>query len=429
MRRGYIPVAVLALAMGAFPCSAQPVAEQLQRGIYEQQTAGDLDNAIRTYRQILASRPIQRVYAAQAQTYLAQALLQEGAVPGAPTAEPKPAAASNAEAQSEDAGDLADAHTGAFKVQVRSLYDKGAFSELDAIADQARSQKLRFKGGAWRLYVFYKTIGSPGSLTATDAEWHSRIAKLQQWMAASPTSPAPRVGLAHAYIRFAWKARGNGSSGTVTPQGWALFGQRIQSARTVLEEAAKTTPRDAQWYREMQTVALAQGWDRAQVDALASEALANEPSYYYFAVAQANFLLPKWYGKPGESEKYAEQVADQAGGPEGEATYFEIASELNCCRRTQAPALSWPRVRQGFAALDQLYGSTNHQRNVMAYLSLRAGDTETAQKLFARIRNDWDEDVWRSKALFDASRTGQPVSNTQPLRADGAAAGTATERD
>jgi hypothetical protein len=57
----------------------------------------------------------------------------------------------------------------------------------------------------------------------------------------------------------------------------------------------------------------------------------------------------------------------------------------------------------------------------MAYLALRAGDSETAQQLFARIGNDWDESVWRTKALFDASRTGQMVGTTRPLRADGKA--------
>jgi len=306
-------------------------------------------------------------------------------------------------------------------VQVRGLFDKGAYSELDALAAQVRSQKLRFKGGAWRLCVLYRTLGTPGSLTATDAEWQNRIAKLGQWIEASPTSPTPRVALAHTYIRFAWKARGNGYSNTVTQEGWKLFGQRIQSARTVLEDAAKTSGRDAHWYREMQTVALAQGWNRTEMDALTSEALANEPGYYYFAVAEANYLLPKWHGQPGDTERFAEQVADRAGATEGDTVYFQIAAETNCCRHIQAPALSWPRVRQGFSALDQLYGSTNHERNAMAYLALRAGDSETAQRLFARIGNDWDESVWRTKALFDASRTGQIVGNTRPLPADGKA--------
>jgi hypothetical protein len=434
MKIAYLAVAALGAAWGAQPEPAQAVAAQLQKGIYAQQTAGDLDSAIRIYRQVIASKPA-RAYAAQAQTLLAQALAQQS---GGAAAVQEPTTAQTAgspdmqpaaDGSPEDTADLTDNHVRAFKVQVRSLFNKGAYSELEALAGQLRSKKLRFKGGAWKLNTFYRTVGSPGSLTATDAAWQARIAKLEQWIKDSPASPAPRVALARAYLRFAWKARGNGWSNTVTPEGWALFRQRVQSARTVLEDAAKIGAGDPEWYHAMQTVALAQGWDRTQVDALANQALANEPGYYYFATAYANYLLPKWYGKPGESERYAEQVADQAGGDDGNATYFKIAEALNCCRMTQAPALAWPRVRQGFSALDQLYGSTNRQRNALAYLALRAGDTPTAQQIFTRIGDDWDESVWKTKALFDASRTGQTVGGTRPLRADGAAGGTATAND
>jgi hypothetical protein len=55
--------------------------------------------------------------------------------------------------------------------------------------------------------------------------------------------------------------------------------------------------------------------------------------------------------------------------------------------------------------------------------ALRAGDAQTAQQMFARIGNDWEMDVWKTKALFDASRTGQKIGNTQSLPANGAVAG------
>ena len=86
---------------------------------------------------------------------------------------------------SEDSVDLAGADVRSFRVQLRGLFDQAAYSELDLLAAQLRSQKARFKGGAWKLHAFYTTVGSPGSLTATDAEWQSRIAKLQQWITAA----------------------------------------------------------------------------------------------------------------------------------------------------------------------------------------------------------------------------------------------------
>jgi hypothetical protein len=299
----------------------------------------------------------------------------------------------------------------AFRVTVRHLFDEEKFDDLEAIATKARSQKERFRGGAWKLNVFYTTIQGPGSLTSTDAVWTAHMERLQRWISAKPESITPRVTLAQAYLRFAWKARGNGYGDTVTPDGWKLFRERIQQARDTLEKAEAVSTKDPQWYREMQTVALAQGWDRGQADDLLQKASDVEPGYFYFYNAHANYLLPKWYGKPGDAEKFAETIADRLGGPEGDFVYFTVALVDNCCKaKEQMPNLSWDRVKQGFAALEQLYGSTNHELNAIAFMATRQKDSEFAGQIFARIGDNWDEVVWRTKAKFDKSKASLTLS-------------------
>jgi hypothetical protein len=311
-----------------------------------------------------------------------------------------------------DSPDLSDTDLRDFRVSLLGLFNSGRYADLDTFAQQLQQQRSRFKGGAWRLHIFFGTLSSPGSPTATDAAWNAHIAKLEQWAQGSPASPTPGIALAQTYLRFAWKARGHGFSNTVTPEGWALFKERVQLARSTLEQSAALAENSPHWYLQMQGVALDQQWDRAAFDALAERALAHEPGYYYFAISESNYLLPKWYGKPGDTERYAAQVADRIGGEEGDSVYFQVAAAINCCKRTQAPALSWPRVLRGFAAIESLYGSTSHERNVMAYLALRSGDTAAAQQLFARIGNDWSESVWKTKAAFDAARAGKAVENS-----------------
>jgi hypothetical protein len=305
-----------------------------------------------------------------------------------------------------DSPDLSDADQRDFRVSLVGLFNSGRFAELDRLAQQLQQGRSRFKGGAWRLHVLFGTLSSPGAETATDAAWKAQIAKLEKWAQTRPASPTPRIAQAQTYLRFAWKARGHGYANTVTPEGWALFKERVQRARSILEQSTALAENSPHWYLEMQGVALDQQWDRTAFDALAERALAHEPSYYYFATSEANYLLPKWYGKPGDTERYAAEVADRVGGEEGDAVYFQIASAINCCNRTQAPMLSWPRVQRGFAAIESLFQSTNHERNVMAFLAVRAGDAASAQQLFSRIGNDWSKAVWKTKAAFDAARTG-----------------------
>jgi len=68
------------LAAGA---AAQPASDLLQSAIFAQETAGDLDGAIRIYRQILASNSDMRLYAPQAQYRLGICLLRKGDITGA----------------------------------------------------------------------------------------------------------------------------------------------------------------------------------------------------------------------------------------------------------------------------------------------------------------------------------------------------------
>jgi hypothetical protein len=82
MMFNFASAAVLSIALLPVPGRSQAAAEQIQKAIYAQQTAGDLDAAIRLYRQVLGSAP-DRKLAARAQLGLAQSLLQKGDLAGA----------------------------------------------------------------------------------------------------------------------------------------------------------------------------------------------------------------------------------------------------------------------------------------------------------------------------------------------------------
>jgi hypothetical protein len=74
---------VAAIVLAAAPMAAQSASELLQKGIYTQDTVGDLDGAIQIYRQIISSAPSQHEIAAEAQYRLAQALIRKGDLTGA----------------------------------------------------------------------------------------------------------------------------------------------------------------------------------------------------------------------------------------------------------------------------------------------------------------------------------------------------------
>jgi hypothetical protein len=73
-----LTLTILAALLLVLPAAGQSTADLLQKGIYTQETVGDLDGAIKIYRQIVNSASQSRTYAAQAQYRLAQCLLKKG---------------------------------------------------------------------------------------------------------------------------------------------------------------------------------------------------------------------------------------------------------------------------------------------------------------------------------------------------------------
>src|SRR5260370_36805913 len=78
-----LTVLMLAACIATAAGFAQSAAQLLEKGIFAQETEGNLDNAIAIYRQLINGNPTQRELGAQAQYRLAQALLQKGDVVGA----------------------------------------------------------------------------------------------------------------------------------------------------------------------------------------------------------------------------------------------------------------------------------------------------------------------------------------------------------
>lgn len=76
---------LLAAFLLVFRCPAQTPAEQLEKGIFAQETEGDLDAALQIYRQLTAAAPAQSAVGAQAQFRIAGILLQKGDLSGAAT--------------------------------------------------------------------------------------------------------------------------------------------------------------------------------------------------------------------------------------------------------------------------------------------------------------------------------------------------------
>lgn len=307
-------------------------------------------------------------------------------------------------------GDAAtDVHaTSRYEDTVRGLLKQGKLDELDCIADSARSHKEKFSGGMWKIHLLYWGLSDPQpeNVHATESDWQGLLANLQQWVNTKPNSVTARIALASAYAEYAWAARGDGYSNTVSDSGWRLFGERLAKARQLLDEADRLPTKCPEWFVAMLDVALGEGWNFDEIHSLYDKAVAFEPGYYYYYRQFGNLLLPKWFGEQGDTERFAEQVANEAGGDRGDALYFQIATKLICGCSDQ-PKMSLPRIVKGFNASERLYGPSMLNLNLIAKLATQSAESDpvTAQSAFTRIGDQWDEETWGTKEHFDSIKT------------------------
>jgi hypothetical protein len=292
-----------------------------------------------------------------------------------------------------------------YRNAIAQLLKQEQFAELDCLADAARTGKTRFSGGAWKLRNLYIGLDSPKPGHPTQEDWSQHLDLLERWSSRNPQSITAHIALAESYTRYAWDARGEGYSDSVSDSGWKLFGERMAKAKAILDDASSLSRKCPDWYVGMQLVAQGQSWDLPRATALLEQAVAFEPDYQYYYRIYADYLQPKWSGEEGDPARFAEEAANRMGGDSGDLLYFLISEGILCgCQEPEFGHFSWPRLQKGFAALEKKYGTSLISVNAFALMASKSNDWEDADPAFKRIGDNWNKDLWVTEAFFKSER-------------------------
>jgi len=311
---------------------------------------------------------------------------------------------------------LPDTNEATYADHVHSLLDQGNYAELESIAQTNRLERGRFVAGDWRNNEFFNAVVwvSPGAVPK-DPDYQEQIEKLKKWQAARPDSAAAKIAIAKLYVHYADFARGTGYADTVSRNQWKQYRTRTAIAKQALLEAATLKEREPHWYLVMQQIAHNEGWEKADARELLDQALAFEPDYFHFYRAYSTYLLPQWYGDPGEIPAFAKQVASKHPEPAGSILYFQIISSLTCyCGREvdELKAADWQKLQLGFANLQAGYGLSDLNANRFAEMATVFDDKPVAHEAFRHVIQR-DTDVWITEDSFQCARAWANSSDSQ----------------
>jgi len=280
------------------------------------------------------------------------------------------------------------------------------FAQLEKIAQQDRTEKGRLLGAVWKIQSFYDGASRPVSGgRLKDADYALQVARIKKWIAAYPDSTAAHLTLAFLYLNFASFARGTDHADKVSDSQWGDYNSRTAQAKAILLEASKLKEKDPFWYYAMLLVAHNEGWDKAHFRELFDQAVTFEPNYYHYYRAYANYILPQWYGEPGELQDFANEVSSKMLEPNSSMTYFQVMSSNACyCQEAlkDLPNIDYPKFKQGYNNVARLFGVSNLNANRFAFVAAMFKDQESAHEAFAEIKK-MEPEVWYTQQVFDAA--------------------------
>jgi hypothetical protein len=301
----------------------------------------------------------------------------------------------------------------AFRQRVRSLWEHEQFGELEKIAEESRAGKLRCSDGYWQLAHFYDVLRRRDDPQDRDI-WLEILDKAERWAAASPRSVTAQIVLAGSWVGYAWYSRGHRYRNVAMDEDErAVFLERLGKARAILDEAEKLPVSDPHLLHIMQLVARGEGWSKERYEKLFRKAVRQEPTYYSYYYEKTLYVLPEWYGEPGDLAAFAAEAAKGTRAQEGEVIYALVAmcayfwthgDQGKDLSYFETQGLSWPRVRKGFEDFDERYPNSPTNLNCFALLACMARDKEAARVVLDRLGAKYIRGYWLNEGQYQECR-------------------------
>lgn len=302
-------------------------------------------------------------------------------------------------------------------------FDEGKYEEIERLTESLFASQALDPQGDWELANVYATLDRPPDGDhAPEEAWKAHLARLEEWEKRLPASATALALHGETMVKYAWRARGSGFADSVSRDGWAVFGERLVQARALLERALLLPRPVPLVYVGLLTVGLGQGWPREQMEALLERAVTLAPTYPDFYLQMAIYLLPRWHGKPGDWQRFAEVSAQRTKSQLGMSLYARI---FRCVYNYVGPEealhpnyLSWSKLREGWRELEKRCENKDWFREMRGRSACQFGDRAESNDIFAQMGNGMFLDVWESReALNDWENWARQPAGSEEVEA------------
>jgi len=292
-----------------------------------------------------------------------------------------------------------------FRAGIRSQVQQGDFKSLEAQASDYRAHQSHFPNDYWKLRAFYVACGEL-SVKESDAAWLDQINRLQQWAAQDTNSITPLLALAEAYRGYGWFARGSDTADKVTDEGARLLEERLGQSFSCLRQAKKLLANepDSAFYAIALRVCLGANVKREVYERIFAEGVAHTPDNTAIYEYKSYYLLPRWYGEPGEWETFARAMSRRNDLPGNAEIFARCALYLRDLGlfydEFSATDDSWNDLKTSFHALEADYPDSLEIKSVFCLISAKLCDYQEARAQMQLLHQQVDLSVWGTQGNF-----------------------------
>jgi hypothetical protein len=296
--------------------------------------------------------------------------------------------------------DAVEAEANDFGRVVLGRFEAEKFGDLEVLAAHIIAEKSLFGDGSWKIVWFHEALEPAPDVP--EEKWAAREVKIEKWEQLFPDSITARTVHLGFLASYAWLARGPGSADSSKGVRAPLFNNRLAQAADLLQSCRAMAAKSPMLWFEGQRVALGQGWPAKDVLKGFEEAKRALPEFWPYDGQLARFLLPRWYGKEGDWEKFAESEIQREGGlgmEEYARTVYDVSGNYgNVFKESHA---EWAFVKEGYGIMTQKYPASRRLLNQYALLCALAGDRTAAAAAFEAMKGEADPSVWRKRNMAE----------------------------
>ncbi|MCD6322809.1 MAG: right-handed parallel beta-helix repeat-containing protein [Clostridiales bacterium] len=269
--------------------------------------------------------------------------------------------------------------------------------ELDAIGHELRKNETKDSNGRWIIRNFYDEMSMMWE-NISDEHPDIIVGILNDWIEQKPDSIIPYVILARVYVQIGWSYRGRDWAYKVKDENWEKFRGKLNEAVAVIHKAEKLKEKDTHLYCVLITVGMGLSDDDLINEGFEKGVAINK--YYpplYFEKAET--LLPRWGGKKGELEKFADETLTRTEDKYGSILYARIALFTHSYTYPKFDAFnfSYDKIKQGHEDILKRYPDSKHYINSYCIFACLNNDINKAKELFEKIGQDYSYALWRDQ--------------------------------